>query len=71
MPAIFSTPNAVADAASSAESPNAASRLCSTRPAETPSIEAKPRARPPASVCPRNSVMSGPGVMISTQAASV
>ena len=36
-----------------------------------PSMAATPRARPAASVCPRNSVMSGPGVMIRISEARV
>src|SRR5215217_273937 len=61
---------AVADAASRAERPSAASSVCTQHPAIAPSIAARPARRPPATVFARNRLMSGPGVTNRTKQAS-
>ena len=53
-----------------AERPNAASTECTTLPRLAPVMAAMPARRPPAMVLARNKLMSGPGVMNSTKAAS-
>jgi len=69
--AALSTKNAVAEAASRAESPSAASIVCTRQPVKAPSIAAIPARRPPDTVFARNRLMSGPGVMNSTKQATV
>jgi hypothetical protein len=49
----------------------AAASECTTMPVEAPAIDIRPARRPLATVWPRKSVMSGPGVTVSAMAASV
>ncbi len=57
----------MADAASSAASPNAATSVWTTQPATMPSAAAMPPATPWRSVCASVNIMSTPGVALTTK----
>ncbi len=59
--------NAVADAASSAARPKAATSVWTTQPASAPEAAARPAAMPRRSVCARANIMSTPGVALTTK----
>ena len=61
--------NAAGHAAISAASPNPAASACSSAPTETPNAAASAGRGPAARPCPRQNIMSGPGVRISASAA--
>src|SRR4051812_27872172 len=60
---IFNTVKAVADAASTTETPKAASTVCTHKPVLAPSVAAMPIRVPPDIVLASTRLISGPGVM--------
>ncbi len=70
-PTIFSTVNAVADAARSADSPTATIVVWMRMPVDAPAAAANPARREWLIVFDRDSVMSGPGVIVSAMTAAL
>src|SRR5262249_59249462 len=69
VPITFSTVNAVADASSSADTPNEAAEAWTVSPDAPPTVVSRPARRPAASAFRVTSAWSGPGIMMSTRAA--
>ena len=63
---IFKIVNAVAEAASMADSPSAAATMWTTHPAATPSAAAAPARQPCVELRPMMYNISGPGVIFSS-----
>src|ERR1700760_3034822 len=69
-PTSFTTVNAVADDAISAESPSVAAATCTSPPLATPHADARPARRPLSTLCVTMYVTAGPGTTASASDAT-